>query len=266
MNTCEWCKEPKAKKRFCNRSCSNAWQHANGVRRVYVNDKTTWEWWVERYGEEEALKRKELHRQATSTATVGEKNPMHGRHDHVHGLLQSHRARTGKTYDEFYGPEKSQMIRRKLSVSHQGDRNPAYGHVYERGGRSRVQGVYSGIRFRSSYELSWLVETLSAGAQVSVPQAVKYVLGDRKRTYLPDFQIGYVVYEIKPSALVSHPSNVAKFTAIRSYCDKHGLQFQIVTERDINLLTFGQIAALEGVNWNEGSRKYVEDKLQDHRD
>jgi len=264
MNVCEWCGEHKAKKRFCNRSCSNAWQHANGIRRTYVNDKTTWEWWVERYGEEEALRRKELHRQATSVATTGENNPMHGRHDHVHGLRRMHEVRRGKTWDQLYGLERSAQLRARHSQILTGENNPAYGRVYERGGRSHIQGTYRGIRFKSSYELSWLVEVMARGEQVNVPQSVKYVLGGRKRTYLPDFQIGSTVYEIKPAALVSHPTNLAKFEACKAFCSECGLQFEIVTESHIKLLAIDEIAALEDVNWNEGSKEYVEETLQNH--
>ncbi len=265
MNVCEWCGEPGAKKRFCNRSCSNAWQHANGVRRTYVNDKTTWEWWVERYGEEEALRRKEFRRQAASAATTGENNPMHGRHDHVHGLQRTHEFRRGKTWDQLYGSERAMQLRARYAQIFAGEGNPAYGRVYERGGKSRVQGTYRDVRFKSSYELSWLVEVLACGTQVSVPQSVKYVLDGRKRTYLPDFQVGSTVYEIKPAALVSHPINVAKFEACESYCAERGLQFKIVTEQEIRLLTFEQIAVLEDVSWNEGSKEYVEKALQNHR-
>jgi len=261
MNVCEYCGERKAKKRFCNRSCSNAWQHANGVRRTYVNDKTTWDWWVQKHGIEEALQLKEHHRQATSIATMGENNPMYGRHDHVHGLIRESQRRKGLTIDQIHGEVEAQRIRAIIKASSTGVNNPAYGKVYDRGGRSRIQGVYRGIRFRSSYELSWLVDVLSRGINVTVPQRVRYVINGRQRTYLPDFQVGNQVIEIKPSALVTHLTNVLKFEAAQCFCTLHGLEYRVLTERDLKLLTLEQIAVMTDIEWNKGAREYINEQV-----
>jgi len=107
MNICEFCGKQNARKRFCNRSCSNAWQHANGLRRTYVNDKSIWQWWIERYGEEEALQRKELQRQALSKSFSGTKNPMFGQTAHTHGIRAFDIFRKGKTLEETFGKEKA---------------------------------------------------------------------------------------------------------------------------------------------------------------
>lgn len=44
--------------RFCDKSCANAWGHANGLRRTYCGDKTTSEWWEEKYDAAEVERRK----------------------------------------------------------------------------------------------------------------------------------------------------------------------------------------------------------------
>ncbi len=186
---------------------------------------------------------------------------MYERHDHVHGLRQMHEFRKGKTWEELYGEEKANELKRACSQRMIGEKNPAYGKAYERGGRSKIQGVYGGIRFRSSYELSWLVDVLTLGVCVTVPKRVKYMIDGRQRTYLPDFQVGNVIIEIKPFDLTQHRVNLLKFEAAQHFYTLHGLEFRVVTDRDLKLLTFEQISSMNDVSWNKGAREYLNEQV-----
>jgi hypothetical protein len=262
--TCEFCgkhfevRYASSKKRFCDRSCSNSWQHANGIRRNPLNDKTTWEWWVAKLGAEEAEKRREEWRARVSDVTSGEKNPMFGKSHTSESCARIGIRTKGKTIDEIYGNEKACLIRSKLGCV--GDKNPAYGKVYARGGRSKIQGVYKGLRFRSSYEISFLVEMFTKGVEVSAPASIKYLLDGVERTYTPDFQIGNEIIEIKPEAMIRLRENQAKFEAARLACQEAGFTFKVVTERELVLLTLEQIRALDGVEWNKGALDYIDSK------
>lgn len=186
---------------------------------------------------------------------------MYGRHDHVNGLRQMHEFRKGKTWEELYGKEKACELKRACSERTTGEKNPSYGKVYERGGRSRIQGIYRGIRFRSSYELSWLVDVLSSGICVTIPERVNYVIDGRQRTYLPDFQIDNVIIEIKPFDLIQHYVNLLKFAAAQRFCTLNGLEFRILTERELKLLTIEQISSMNDVEWNKGAKEYLNEQV-----
>ena len=258
--TCEFCGKTftvqyaSSKKRFCDRSCSNSWQHANGMRRNPLNDKSTWEWWVAKLGLEEAEKRRDAWKKKVSNSTSGEKNPMYGKSYQTSGFRRVNEERRGKTFEEIFGQQRSDEIKAKWSRS--GSSNAAYGKVYSRGGRSKIQGVYNGLRFRSSYEISFLVEMTAKGVKVTTPESIKYKLDDVERTYTPDFQIGETIIEIKPEAMTRRPENLAKFDAARLACQASGKTFTVLTENDLELLTLEQIRALDGIEWNRGALDY----------
>ena len=265
MKLCEHChaalssKKPKSA-RFCNCSCSNAWQHANGVRRTYVNDKKTYEWWVLKLGEEGAKARLEEYRQTLSVATSGENNGMFGK-THSEEVRQATRARQlGFSFEERLGIEQAAITKANMRICNAGDRNPAYGKVYDGAGRSPYQGYFRDIHFRSLWELSFLVEKLKVHAcVVGEPFFVRYRHEDRNRTYRPDFLIDQTVFEVKPKIFVEHPSNLPKFVAIREHCARENLEFSIVTEDDLQILTPTQALALD-VKWS----KNAEEKLRKH--
>jgi hypothetical protein len=63
---------------------------------------------------------------------------------------------------------------------------------------------------------------------------------------------------IKPLALVSHPMNLAKFEAAQQFCTLHGLEYRVMTEQDLKLLTFEQFEAMTDVEWNKGAHEYLQ--------
>lgn len=118
-----------------------------------------------------------------------------------------------------------------------------------------------GIRFKSSYELSWLVETLIDGQCVSVPQPITYSYKGRPRTYHPDFRLGTQVIEIKPLTLISYEINKAKFAAAREFCRSNGLTFNVVTEQNITLLSCSEMLQLPNIVWNKGAKDYLNEQV-----
>ena len=79
--------------RFCGYSCSNKWQHAHGIRRAYVADKTTDQQWEEKYSPEEVILLKKARSEKQSTV------------------------RRGKTNVEYYGEEKAAKLHALQSLS-----------------------------------------------------------------------------------------------------------------------------------------------------
>ena len=155
---CKFCgksiKHKPQNRQFCGYSCSNSWQHANGIRRAYVNDKTTQEWWQSRYGDDWKI-HKISWQAAISKSNSGENNPMFGRRDQMHGLKKFVSGTIGKTVEQIYGEEKGRIIRELRSIQSRGELNPAFGKVYARGGRS-VKGYYKNFFFRSLFEYSFI--------------------------------------------------------------------------------------------------------------
>lgn len=265
MKKCEYCDTEltirQSRNRFCSKSCSNKWQHQNGIRRDYINDKTMLEWWVQKYGVDGAAEKVAEFKLKVSLATSGENNPMYGRHDQTYGWKKENLRRKGKTNDEIYGVEKAHEIHQKLSLALSDNKNPAYGKVYDDVGKSPYQGWYKSVLFRSSYELTFLVRQFMNNSSLLIkaePLSISYDRG--RRTYRPDYQIDNVIYEIKPKSLVTHRSNVSKLEAGRLYCEEHGLQFVIITEDDLQqILSEQEMLSLENVTW---SKRYMKEKCQ----
>jgi hypothetical protein len=265
-HTCEYCQSSitdknKKRNRFCNKSCSNAWQHANGKRRDYLNDKSTMEWWIEKYGLEEALNKKEDWKRSVSTATSGDKNPMFGKTYQTHGLVAENNRRKGKKNAEIYGKEKAEIISEKLSEKRKGSKNPAYGKIYKNCGISRCQGTYKGVRFRSSYEISFLIHLENSGTElncvISEPFSIEYELGGVSRTYTPDFQIGNTLFEIKPKSLLNLDENRLKAEAAIKFCSNKNLDFKIITEENFKVLAIQEIILIPNINWNKGAKEHL---------
>lgn len=266
---CEHCgkkvDKPSKKARFCNRSCSNAWQHAYGKRRNYMNDKSTYEWWIEKYGEEGAERKHREFIEKMSNVTSGVNNPMFGRNDQTSGLKRLAKERTGKTWEEIYGVEQAQKMHAHASKVFSGKGNPAYGKVYKNGGKS-VKGWYRGIYFRSLFEYSYLKHLEKIGFDVTdehqvIPEGLRIEYGDQ-RTYVVDFVLPEqnLVIEIKPSYAVNSDNNRLKFAAAYEYCQKRGQEFRIVTENDMTIVSFSEADKDKNLQWNEATLEYFKSK------
>ena len=65
---------------------------------------------------------------------------------------------------------------------------------------------------------------------------------NRMRNYYPDFYVDYIdkygnprqkLIEIKPRYQMKWQVNRAKWAAAREYCDANGMEFQVLTEREL---------------------------------
>lgn len=219
--------------------------------------------WQKRYGDAWEV-RWNAWRAKMSEVTSGEKNPMHGRHDHVYGLKRYAEEKTGKSLEEVHGVELAQQIRDKRSEAARGKNNPAFGKVYANGGKS-VKGYYKGHFFRSLLEYSFMKHLEREGLSLDVDVdyenfIVPYVLEGRERTYRNDFYVPskQVVYEVKPSYVLKRVSaiNDAKWVAARAHLQQQGIEFQVVTERDFQKISFDVARQDVDVVWKEKTFKY----------
>jgi len=121
-----------------------------------------------------------------------------------------------------------------------GENNPMYGKSAPNGSGIGTKGwVNLGNKrhfFRSSLEMRIFLHLYDAGTVFSLSKhRIPYLLDGVKRTYCPDYVVGTIVYEIKPSKLLSTDENKTKFSAAKEYLAKRCLEFQVVTEETFSL-------------------------------
>lgn len=244
----------RKERKFCNHSCSIS--HRNKVFSLK-------EAWKKRYGDawEE---RWNTWIKKMSEVTTGDKNPMFGKHDHVHGLKRYAKEKTGKSLEEVHGIELAQKIRSRRSEMSRGSKNPAYGKVYQRGGKS-VKGYYKSLFFRSLLEYSFMKHMESEGLTLHTDVdyecfSVPYVFEGQPRTYCIDFYVSSrrVAYEVKPSYVIKKVSaiNEAKWSAAREYFKQRGVEFCVVTDLDFPKIAFNVARQDNEVKWKEETFKY----------
>lgn len=166
------------------------------------------------------------------------------------------KTRKGQTVEQLFGEETGKKIREIKSVQTSGENNPAFGKVYDNSGGSK-HGIYKGRRFRSLYELSFILKCENEGMKlsdilyetISIPYEFKGV----KRTYHPDFLIGKRLIEIK-STYDMHQSNMkdlnsVKFLYAKRYCDENNLTFEVITEKDLKIVSMKFAETLTDIVW-----------------
>jgi hypothetical protein len=219
--------------------------------------------WQKRYGDawEE---RWNAWRAKMSEAAEREKNPMYGRHDHVHGLKRYAKEKVGKTLEEVQGLELAHKFRKSRFQHAQGENSPAYGKIYVNGGKS-VKGYYKGKFFRSLLEYSFMKHLESTGISLDVDVdyecfTIPFVFDNRQRTYRPDFYVKSqnTVYEVKSSYLLKRvaPLQEAKWFAAHEFFRQRGIQFVVVSERNFNKVDFDTAKRDVDVTWKEETFKY----------
>ena len=266
---CEQCNceriEPRnCRPRFCSRSCSNKWQHVNGLRKVGFNPKrSTYSYWVEKYGSSRAEELMCEYRSKMSVAILSA--DMTHQKDVARVQRIAYNISTkGKTLEEIHGVEKATQIRAKLSEATMGSKNPAYGKSYKNGGRS-VKGYYKGKFFRSLLEYSFMKHLESEGLSIEIDVdyecfVVPYFKGEVERTYRIDFYVPQrkIVYEVKQSYALKKISieNQLKWYAAKLFFDEKEITFKVVTELDFPKIVF-DIARLDNdITWKEETFKY----------
>jgi hypothetical protein len=107
--------------------------------------------------------------------------------------------------------------------------------------------------YRSSWELIFM-EHMESDSLVQKwtyeKLRIPYILNGNIRTYIIDFMVflssgDRVAVEIKPSALLALPQNVAKFSSARRWCSSRGIHFLILSSPEQLLIPHNEIPRAE---------------------
>lgn len=99
-----------------------------------------------------------------------------------------------------------------------------------------LSGWYNGLYFRSSLELSFLVnnnEKSFSSCEIK-KYAVTYSVKDKIKKYYPDYTDGELIYEIKPTSLLKFALNQDKIAAAK---ERFGDSYKVITEQESNYIT-----------------------------
>lgn len=150
----------------------------------------------------------------------------------------------GKTVEELFGEEEGKRIRAIKSEQNVGEKNPAFGKLYECAGfyYSKI-GLYKGKHFRSLWEYSFYKYLEKSGIDLADVQhesiVIPYKLKGKNRNYFPDFLYHDQLVEIKSTWELSKKKGsrmrTAKFEAAQNFCKEKGLVFSVLTEKDFRV-------------------------------
>lgn len=215
--------------RFCSKSCSNSWQHANGIRRAYCSEKTVEQWWSEKYPQEKV---KELKKKLSEKLSLDRRRPIEERlspealkkvrefaklsWDVKFGEEKSREMKKmrsqscgweGKSLEERFTKEKSIEIRQKAGASNRGKKRSeetrkkmsisAHERMLENPNTILswgIKGWYKGHFFRSSYEYFFMkmLEKQGLSLKDDVQQEtfrIPYHWEGNEKIYVPDFYV-----------------------------------------------------------------------------
>lgn len=102
-----------------------------------------------------------------------------------------------------------------------------------------LSGYFNNTYFRSSYELSFLIQMFEDNIKVISAESkdfvVEYEHENKTKKYFPDFYVPSenLIVEIKPLSMCVLPNNVSKFKAAR---EKYKSSFKVITESDLRCL------------------------------
>jgi hypothetical protein len=156
-----------------------------------------------------------------SKASSGDKNPMYGKS--VYSVWV-------KKYGKEEADKRENKRNKKLSISFSGKNNPMYGIPSPQGSGNGWKGWFNNNYFRSLRELMFIIYlndnniTWINGETISI----KYFFNKKKRTYRPDFIIDDKIVEIKPKKLQNTPNVKAKTKALKKYCLKNNLKYEVI--------------------------------------
>ncbi len=182
-----------------------------------------------------------------------EKNPMYGKNYQSYGLIKYGKDRLGKSNEEFFGKEKSNQIKLKLSLATSGKNNPMYGKPTPMGSGNGWSGWYKEWYFRSLLELSYMINVIERfhlewkSAETS-DLKIKYKgFNGIEKTYVADFIINekYLV-EIKPKKLHNSKIVQIKKNAAEDFCKERNFIYKLTYPP--KLLSFEEIEILLSSN------------------
>lgn len=113
---------------------------------------------------------------------------------------------------------------------------------------SGIKGTYNGINFRSTYELSFIVNFLLKNNIQFEYETIK--LQENGITYIPDFICHPTkkIYEIKNSVSVTKENIQIKLELGKNYAASIGYDFVVITDENFQMLTYDEIAKLSLTN------------------
>ena len=176
-------------------------------------------------------------RQKMSEVTSGKNNPNYGKSNYERWI-------------EKYGFEeanrRNDVFKAKLSEQMSGEGNPMYGKPSPQGSGNGWSGWYGEHYFRSLKELSYIVGLDEQKINWLAADAAEFTIIYRpwqnvERTYVPDFLVGTMVIEIKPTKLKSSRAVRLKQEAAEKFCQDKGWTYEIVDPPKISEATLSRL-------------------------
>ncbi len=169
-----------------------------------------------------SYRKESWYRDLMSQAMGGSKNPMFGKSVY-------------ETWIETHGVKIANELlakwKKKQSVNSSGSRNPMYGKPAPQGSGNGWSGWYREFFFRSLKELSYIVDLDKKRITWTTAEniRIKYVSWDGvERNYLPDFVVGNLLIEIKPTRLMSSKIVMLKQAAAEHYCAENSMIYSVI--------------------------------------
>jgi len=170
--------------------------------------------------------------------------------------------RAGQTVEQLYGDDVGARLRQQKSERMTGEKNPAFGKVYEGSGLGKM-GKYKGYFFRSTWEYSFYKHLEAQGYDLQTqvihePMAIPYAVNGKNKTYTPDFLIGpkKLLVEVKTQYelewIERQALNNAKFAAAQVFCVEKNLTFKVMTENDFMVIPYKIALHDSDVAWFRG--------------
>lgn len=229
-------------------------EHRNKISKSITGDKnpmygkSVYDTWIKKYGKDEA-DRKLLETKTKISikssrkrpgSNIGSKNPMYGRSVYDIWTKKYGRDEADKKFEEF---------KKKRSIGSLGENNPMFGKPSPKGSGNGWSGRYKGFYFRSLLELSYLKYLIDNDIKFDSGEKKQYRVeytesfSGKERNYYPDFYLidTREIIEIKPKMLINSKNNKDKFKRAKEI---YGDKFKIITENDINKLSFDEIKIL----------------------
>lgn len=235
---------------------------ANPIR----NGKSNYDFWLEKYGKEEADKRMEEYKQNCSERFKGEKNPNYGKKRSGESIAKQKATNVANNYAAWKTPEfiekmkkvskvkeilngksiyeywlekygKEEADRREFEMNEgqrkntpRGENSPHYGKPPPKGVGHGWQGWYKDVFFRSLTELMFIIPIVDNNIPYinleAAEYGILYEINGEKHMYHGDFLVGNNFIEIKPLSKQNNIEVLAKKEAALKYCAEHGYTFK----------------------------------------
>jgi hypothetical protein len=214
-----------------------------------MKGRNPYDLWVEKYGTEEADRRK-----SELNSKQGRPHTKDWKEDHSRKMTESNSMAGRSIYSvwlENYGKEEAdcRMIasRAKWSLASSGSNNPMFGKPSPIGSGCGWSGWYRGHYFRSLLELSYMLKFDEEGTVWESAEKkyhkIPYQTSTGSKNFFPDFYLPLTeeFVEIKPRALTYTEGNKAKFAAAKNLL---GDKFKVLTEDNIHKIQGDQLSRL----------------------